>query len=41
MQSKAGKFSPYTELGLEKNASEAEVKQAYRKMALKWHPDKH
>lgn len=30
----------YEILGLTKSATEAEIKSAYRKLALKWHPDK-
>lgn len=32
--------SPYSVLGLQAGASEAEVKKAYKKLALKWHPDR-
>lgn len=31
----------YEILGIKKGASESEIKSAYRKQALKWHPDRH
>lgn len=31
----------YSTLGISKSASAEEIKKAYRKLALEWHPDKH
>lgn len=31
----------YKVLGVKRDANEAEIKKSYRKLALKWHPDRH
>lgn len=35
---KSSKQDAYVTLGIDKKASDDEIKKAYRKMALKWHP---
>lgn len=36
----AGGRDPYTVLGVDRNASAAEIRQAYRRLAAQYHPDK-
>ena len=31
----------YKTLGVDKNADDSEIKKAYRKLSLKYHPDRH
>ena len=36
----SGNFDFYKELGVPPNASAGDIKKAYRKAAVRWHPDK-
>jgi len=37
----AKKKDYYKVLGVDKNANDAEIKKAFRKLSIQWHPDKH
>jgi len=36
-----GRMDYYSTLGVRRDASERQVKEAFRKLAVQWHPDKH
>src|SRR5690348_11507175 len=40
VRSMAGKRDHYEVLGVARNCSSGEIKAAYRRLALKWHPDR-
>lgn len=40
LSAKTNDFNPYEVLGLSQTASDREIRQAYKKLARYWHPDK-
>ena len=40
-KAKSGAPDLYALLGVERSATAAQIKTSYKKLALKWHPDKH
>ncbi|KAI3860682.1 hypothetical protein MKX03_014718 [Papaver bracteatum] len=40
MEQVRGRYCYYAILGISKHASQSEIRKAYRKQALKWHPDR-
>ena len=40
LQKQAGKRDYYKILGVKRSSTKKEIKKAYKKLALEWHPDK-
>ena len=40
LRNKMSEQDLYQTLGVDKNASDADIKKAYRKLAMKYHPDR-